>query len=170
MTAPPVGLSPSTRCYARRGRGEGPQPPRAGPSPLSLPAVAARNGVVPLDLEAEMTALVVYESMFGNTRLVAEAIARGLGPAETAVVAVGDVVPEMLQDAPLLVVSGPTHMHSLARPTSRKAAREQAGKPSSGLMLEPFVDAFGVREWLASLSRLDVEAAAFDTRLAGPGP
>ncbi|WP_198417869.1 hypothetical protein [Cryobacterium serini] len=33
-----------------------------------------------------MRALIVYESMYGNTRLVAEAIGRGLAPAEVTLV------------------------------------------------------------------------------------
>lgn len=55
-----------------------------------------------------MRAVVVYESMFGNTRLVAEAIGRGLGPPDdVAVVPVGRATPELVADADLVVV-GPT--------------------------------------------------------------
>ena len=116
-----------------------------------------------------MTALVLYESMFGNTRAVAEAIVRGLGPGEAVAVAVGDVVPETLSGVDLLVVGGPTHVHSMTRAVSRKAARDQAAKSSGQLMLEPFSDAFGLREWLAALPSLDVAAATFDTKMSGPG-
>ena len=115
-----------------------------------------------------MPALVVYESMFGNTRIIAEAIARGIGSEETLVLAVSEVVPETLQGVDLLVVGGPTHVHSMARPVSRKAARDQATKSGGQLLLEPFSDAFGLREWLAGLPSLDVAAAAFDTRMGGP--
>ena len=115
-----------------------------------------------------MTALVVYESMFGNTRNIAEAVARGLGFEEALAIAVNDVVPETLQGVDLLVVGGPTHVHSMTRPVSRKAARDQATKSGGQLLLEPFSDAFGLREWLAALPSLDVAAAAFDTRMQGP--
>jgi hypothetical protein len=115
-----------------------------------------------------MTALVVYESMFGNTRIIAEAIARGIGSPEAVAVAVNDVVPETLQGVDLLVVGGPTHVHSMTRPVSRKAARDQAAKSDGQLLLEPFSDAFGLREWLAALPTLYVAAVAFDTRMRGP--
>ena len=56
-----------------------------------------------------MYALVVYESMFGNTRQIAEAVAEGLGSAmEVRVVEVGTAPPVVGEDVALLVVGGPT--------------------------------------------------------------
>jgi hypothetical protein len=115
-----------------------------------------------------VTALVVYESMFGNTRTIAEAIARGIGSDHATAVAVSDVGSDALQAVELLVVGGPTHVHSMARPVSRKAAREQAAKSAGLLSLEPFTDTFGLREWLDALPTIHVAAAAFDTRMRGP--
>ncbi|MDX5309965.1 MAG: flavodoxin domain-containing protein, partial [Rhodococcus sp. (in: high G+C Gram-positive bacteria)] len=57
-----------------------------------------------------MRALVVYESMFGNTRHVAEAVARGLGSA-VRTVPVTQAHEENLSDYDLVVVGGPTHAH-----------------------------------------------------------
>ena len=63
-----------------------------------------------------MDVVVVYESLFGNTRLVAEAIADGIRAANpaarvsvtrTAATKLGEV-----DDACLLVVGGPTHIEA----------------------------------------------------------
>jgi len=116
-----------------------------------------------------MRALVVYESMFGATRQVAEAIGEGLGGTEVAtVVPVRDVSADLVAQADLLVVGGPTHVHGMARARTRQAAAEMADKPDKHLQLEPGATGPGLREWLADLGRLQGPAAAFDTRASGP--
>lgn len=56
-----------------------------------------------------MKALVVYESVFGNTEKVAQAIGSALGsPEEVAVVRVADARPEQLAGLDVLVVGSPT--------------------------------------------------------------
>lgn len=118
-----------------------------------------------------MRAVVIYESMYGNTHLVADAIADGLAPAfEVDVVPVSQASQELLTGADLVVVGGPTHAHGMSRPATRKAAAEAAAKPASGLRLEPDADAPGLREWFSTLGHYPVKAAAFDTRLHGPAP
>jgi flavodoxin len=58
-----------------------------------------------------MRAVVVYESMFGDTRQVAEAIGDGLGlKFEVTVVAVDRLTTDQLRGIDLLVVGGPTHV------------------------------------------------------------
>ena len=58
-----------------------------------------------------MKALVVYESMYGNTHAVADALADVLGPdVDVRPVHEAGSVPG---DVDLLVVGGPTHMHGL---------------------------------------------------------
>lgn len=120
-----------------------------------------------------MKALIVYESMFGNTRAVAEAVAAGLRPVlQTRVCRIAEVTPEAVADADLLVVGAPTHVHGLSRPSTRKAADEAAAKSGGALVLEPDARYAGVREWLDGLRSLGDghgrSAAAFDTRLAAP--
>lgn len=75
---------------------------------------------------------------------------------------------EALADADLVVVGGPTHAHGLSRAATRSSAVQAAGKPGKELHLEPGAEGPGLREWLASLDEVGVEAAAFDTRMQGP--
>jgi hypothetical protein len=113
-----------------------------------------------------MRALVCYESMYGNTRQVAEAIAAGLRPSITVSVApVGTVANEDLEGFDLLVVGAPTHAHGLPRASSRKEATARASAPDDPRAIEPGADAPGVREWLDGLARLETAFAAFDTRV-----
>ena len=61
-----------------------------------------------------MRAVVVYESMFGNTHAIADAIGKGLEPVDNVVVVpVAEAGRERLGDADLLVVGGPTHFHAI---------------------------------------------------------
>ena len=115
-----------------------------------------------------MRAVVVYESMYGNTRRVAEAVGRGLAAtAEVAVVPVSRAGPDVVAGADLVVVGGPTHAHAMSRSATRKAAVDQAGKQPD-TVLEPGAAGAGVRDWLASLGEIHTPAAAFDTRAAAP--
>jgi flavodoxin len=115
-----------------------------------------------------MRALVVYESMYGNTHLVADAIGAGLGTAfDVSVVPVSEASPAVLANADLVVVGGPTHMHGMSRSATRKWAVTAANRPLGGLNVEPGALGPGLREWFGSLGRYAVKAAAFDTRLHG---
>jgi hypothetical protein len=116
-----------------------------------------------------MHAVLIYESMFGNTHAIADAIATGLKPGyEVTVVPVAGASQEALGQADLVIVGGPTHVHGMSRANTRKAAVEQAGKPGGRLTLEAGADGLGLRDWFGSLGRLDASAAAFDTRVNGP--
>jgi flavodoxin-like protein len=105
-------------------------------------------------------ALVVYESMFGNTRQVAQAVAEGLSAsAAVAVVEVGAALP-LLDDVDLLVVGAPTHAFGMSRPSTRKSAADQA-------VGEVVSAGIGLREWLDGLDNRHptAQVAAFDTRM-----
>lgn len=111
-----------------------------------------------------MSTVVVYESMFGNTRDIAEAIARGLetgGPVE--IREVGDVH-DLPADTDLLVVGGPTHAFSMSRVSTRADA---ADKPHDGQLVSTRT---GIREWIGALPTPDhpVAVATFDTRVRHP--
>jgi flavodoxin len=60
-----------------------------------------------------MKAMVVYDSAFGNTEKVAQAIGRALGPAEDVeTVRVGGIRPEQLAGLNLVIVGSPTQRFS----------------------------------------------------------
>ncbi|MFI7644368.1 flavodoxin family protein [Nonomuraea sp. NPDC049400] len=111
-----------------------------------------------------MDALVVYESMYGNTKQIAEAVAEGLASRMRAmVVEVGSAPSELGQEIGLLVVGGPTHAFSMSRASTRQSAAQQA---TASLVSR----GEGVREWLATLhtSSAALGSAAFDTRIGKP--
>jgi flavodoxin-like protein len=110
-----------------------------------------------------MKAMVVYESVYGNTRAVAEAIAEGLDGAD--VVAVCDAASRSL-DLELLVVGGPTHMHGLSTARSRQLAAAAAQEDPDVAVEQSAMREPGLRAWLHDLPSRDGGcAAAFDTRL-----
>ena len=91
-----------------------------------------------------MRALVVVESMFGNTRLVAEAIAEGIyGFIPMDVFRVDDAPTKIAPEVALLVVGGPTHAFGMSRPRTREDAMTQSGEADAA--------GIGMREWLGSI-------------------
>jgi hypothetical protein len=114
--------------------------------------------------EVTMRALIVYESMYGNTRAIAGAIADGWGRG-AAVLHVRDAgVPS--DDVDLLVVGGPTHIHGISTALSRQTAIGGAREDGHAEIEPDAVDSPGLRHWLRELPReSDRKAAAYDTRL-----
>lgn len=114
-----------------------------------------------------MSIVVVYESMFGNTRRIALAIAEGLAPFGVVVTAnVNDkLAKEATRSADLVVLGGPTHVHGMTRVSSREEATGWANDPSKNLTLEPSAPGAGVREWIKDLDLVPALCAAFDTRV-----
>ena len=113
-----------------------------------------------------MKARIVYESIFGNTKAVAEAIATGLSAGfETETVEVNACPPDV-SGIDLIVVGGPTHVLSMSRPSTRAAGKEQAAKIGT----KPVSEGVGVREWLEGLSDgRGTMAATFDTGMGRLG-
>ena len=126
--------------------------------------------------EVGVRALVIYESMFGNTHAVAEHIAEGIESAfetteavDVTVLPVHDATPERLAAADLVVVGGPTHVHGMSSERSRAGAADMAAKDED-LELDPDAYGEGLRDWFASLTDeagTGRSAAAFDTRVHG---
>lgn len=104
-----------------------------------------------------MKALVIYESMWGNTEQVARAVARGLqhsGPVEVLDVS---EAPQATGSVELLVVGGPTHAFSMSRSSTREDAVNKGARGGH--------EGRGIREWLDGLPAADLAVATFDTRV-----
>lgn len=104
-----------------------------------------------------MRSLVVHESMWGNSRAVAEEIACALG-GEVTTLDVADA-PCNLDGVDLLVVGGPTHAFSMSRPSTRIDAVAKGAPPGH--------QDHGIRDWLDELPlrRPGPSVATFDTRV-----
>ena len=102
-------------------------------------------------------ALIVVESYFGNTRVIAEAVAAGLieGGVEAQMVDVAQAPSALPSDLDLLVLGAPTHNRGLPTATSRAKACAQAGSGKASP---------GIGEWLETVAiPASIDAAAFDT-------
>ena len=67
-----------------------------------------------------MRSLVVYDSKFGNTKKLADAIGAKLQPhGSTLVVSVDSATPQEVGAADLLVIGGPTQAHGMSPPMRR---------------------------------------------------
>jgi hypothetical protein len=113
-------------------------------------------------------AVVVYESIFGNTHEVAAAVAEGLAEvADVTVYSVEQATADALAEAELLVVGGPTHAHGMTSSQSRKAGVQTAQK--KGEDVDESATGPGLRSWFHDLPKVSgVSGAAFDTRGSGP--
>jgi hypothetical protein len=113
-----------------------------------------------------MHAVVVYESMFGNTHTIADKIGEGLRAAgvDTDVVSLHDATSDLVDRADLLVVGGPTHVHGMSTTMSRSGLDDMAAKQD--LDLDPDWEGEGLRDWFQQLPEAPGgHAAAFDTRV-----
>ncbi|OAV59897.1 flavodoxin family protein [Enteractinococcus helveticum] len=106
-----------------------------------------------------MQALIVYESAWGNTKDIAQAIGQGLSEEDI------HLQLSAVQDAPalqqvavdLLVVGAPTHAFGLSRESTREDAHHRGGALISS----------GVREWLDT-GPVALTVATFDTHVRHP--
>jgi hypothetical protein len=109
-------------------------------------------------------ALVVFESMFGNTGEVAKAVAEGLRTAMTVdVVEVGEAPAVLGDEVELLVVGGPTHAFGMSRPSTRADAAKQGADAGAA-------DGAGLREWVDEVGKGSARpvVVAFDTKVKRP--
>jgi hypothetical protein len=120
-----------------------------------------------------MRVVVVYESLFGNTRRAAEAIAEGIrqavAGANVSCVRATEANRDVAVGADLLVVGGPTHLCGLSSGVSRKLgleAKQAAAAKEAGHPVEPGACGPGLRDWFMTLPKAANGSlgAAFDTR------
>ena len=106
-----------------------------------------------------MEAIVVYESVWGNTATVARAIAEGIGGG-TRAFATDEVPADLLQRADLIVAGSPVFAFSLPNESTRSRIlmTETDGPP-------PDLSHPSLRSWLDGLPPGKAMGAAFETRI-----
>lgn len=107
-----------------------------------------------------MKAVVVYESLWGNTASIAKAIAEGLGEGARAL-ATREATSEALAGADLVVVGAPVLGFSL--PT--EAMRAGLPRSESRAPVPPDLSHPSVRSWMEALPKGSGRFAAFETRV-----
>ena len=103
-----------------------------------------------------MDALLIVESWFGNTRTIADAIARGLSQhgARVQLIDVEDAPAEVPAGVDLVVLGAPTHNRGLSTAATRQKAIEAGAEPS----------AISAQDWVDTVQLRDgVKIAVFDT-------
>ncbi len=105
---------------------------------------------------------VIYESIYGNTGAIADAVARGLKE-------YGDVLLAAVEDADttadVLVLGAPTHAHGLPSRASRSGLEEEARKKIEAGETLDYQPTAGIRALIADLPKgADAKVACFDTR------
>jgi hypothetical protein len=104
-----------------------------------------------------MKAVVVYESLWGNTAAVARAVAEGIGP-ETMVLSTAEAKPAEVADADLLVAGAPVQGFSLPSDKMRAGIKPDQD-PAPDLSIPT------MRSWLERLPVGSGRSAAFDTKI-----
>jgi hypothetical protein len=109
--------------------------------------------------ESPMRAIVVYESVWGNTAIVARAIASGFGP-DAEVHPTDEVPPDRLAGADLVVAGSPVFAFSLPSEAMRERIlrSETEGPPPD--LAHP-----SLGSWLDKIPEGHGYAAAFETRI-----
>jgi len=103
-----------------------------------------------------MRAVIVYESLWGNTAAVARAVAEGFGPGARALTT-DEATPEVVAGADLLVIGAPVIAFGLASEKTRDGIMDVERPPDTA---HP-----SLKSWLEALPDGHAAAAAFETRL-----
>jgi len=109
-----------------------------------------------------MRAIVVYESLWGNTEQLARAIADAVAERGSVEVLDSDAAPTSVEGFDLVIVGAPTHAFSMSRAATRADAVKSHGAPHQPVR--------GIREWLEVLERpqREIPVIVFDTRVDHP--
>ena len=107
-----------------------------------------------------MKAIVVYESLWGNTAAIARAIAAGLGP-EARAMSTAEATPQAIAGVDLIVAGSPLFAFQLPTDKIRATIRKKAASfPTPPDLSHP-----PLRSWLEILPAGQGHAAAFETRI-----
>ena len=127
-----------------------------------------------------MKTVIIYESLFGNTRRVAEELVRvARGHGEVDMVAAEEAASGVIDGADLVLIGGPSQVHGMSWSVTRQlGTAAPAAGPGAGTNSDSGADDYspvldvagpGLRAWFHQVGRVDgTPAAAFDTRLDGP--
>ena len=107
-----------------------------------------------------MKAIVVYESLWGNTAAIARAIAEGFGNGAVAL-STAEATPEAVPGADWLIAGAPLVAFRLPPRASRANLRAK----SAPVPRPPDLSHPPLRDWLAALPPGQGRAAAFETRI-----
>ncbi len=107
-----------------------------------------------------MNAIVVYESVWGNTAAVARAIAEGIG-ADARAMSTAEATPDVVSDATMIVAGAPIFGFQL--PT--EGSRAQIGKDPKHAGHPPDLAHPSMRSWLKNLPAGHGLGAGFETRI-----
>lgn len=112
-----------------------------------------------------MKAIVVFESLWGNTAAIAGAIAEGIGP-EARLLSTSEATAEAIAGADLIVAGAPVLGFSLPSERMVKSiSTSEARAP-----VAPDVSQPAMRTWLDALPKGSGRSAAFETRISwSPG-
>ncbi len=158
-----VGMAHPARPGTASGNGTGIPCPRGGDPRAQLAvAVVVREGArapEPVKKEVAMHAIVVYESHWGCTKAVAEAIAEGIGT-DARALTTDEATPEVVAEAGLVVAGAPVIAFALPRAsaTAQLAADTKAPRPAD--VSHPLL-----RAWLERIPAGRARFAAFETRI-----
>jgi hypothetical protein len=104
-----------------------------------------------------MKAVVVYESLWGNTRAVGQAIAEGIGP-EARALSTAEASSARMADADLIVAGAPLQGFSLPGDRTRAGIKRDTD-PAPDLSIPT------LRSWLEQLPDGQGRCAAFETKI-----
>ncbi len=106
-----------------------------------------------------MRAIVVYESLWGNTATIARAIAEGIGP-DARPLTTDEATPAVVAEADLIVAGAPV----LGFRLPSDAIRDSIATGERNAPTPPDLSHPSMRTWLAGLPAGHAGAAAFETR------
>lgn len=107
-----------------------------------------------------MKAIVVYESLWGNTAAVARAIAEGIG-SDARALSTAEATPEVVDGADWIIAGSPLFAFRLPTDDIRETIRKKAATfPSPPDFSHP-----SLRQWLNALPPGKGRSAAFETRI-----
>jgi len=104
-----------------------------------------------------MKAVVVYESLWGNTKAVARAIAEGIGP-DARALSTAEATTDRVADADLIVAGAPMQGFGLSGERMRAGIRPDTSPA-------PDLTAPTLRSWLERLPAGHGRSAAFETKI-----